>query len=526
MDLVVHVVAPTGRDAELTTGFLRQNGIAAEPCKDLLALLRDSTKHLVGALLIAEEAIDARTHSALLDVLIRQPAWSDLPILILTDAMRALAKSSVNRFKDLGSAIVLERPIRPEALVSTIRAALKARQRQYQVRDTLAQRDEALLALKNEQETLRVVINNLPTGVVVTGPDGNVVMTNQNAEKILGNFLSGDTTTAAWVTWEAFHPAGQRLEKHEHPLWRAIYEAKTISAEEYLQPASDGQMHWIRVAAAPIIDGSGAVSGAVAALADIDNEKRAESALIKSEKLAAVGRLAASISHEINNPLEAVTNLLYLLEQSSRQDETTWLAIKAQQELARVSQIVTQTLRFHRQSSNPQPIAVKDLIEPTLALYRGRAANQNIKLEVDYRANVTIVCLEGDLRQVFNNLLGNAIDAMRAGGRLIVRTSIAHDFKRNVPRVRVSIADTGHGIPTETIKHIFEPFYTTKGINGSGLGLWISQEIMARSKGTLRIRSKAAQNCGGTVASVFLPTGTAHLERHLDRAERAFRRGG
>ena len=221
--------------------------------------------------------------------------------------------------------------------------------------------------------------------------------------------------SSPWRIWEAFHLNGQPLDQHQYPLWRAIRTAEPVLPAEYLYNGADGEKRWVRIAAAPIIDADGLVSGAVAALSDIDREKRAEAALIKTEKLAAVGRLAASISHEINNPLEAVTNLLYLVEQNSRDTETSQFAASAHQEMARVSQIVTQTLRFHRQSSSPQLIAVRDLLEPTLALYRGRAANLNIGVELQCRSDAKILCREGDIRQVLNNLIGNAIDAMRGG---------------------------------------------------------------------------------------------------------------
>jgi signal transduction histidine kinase len=149
--------------------------------------------------------------------------------------------------------------------------------------------------------------------------------------------------------------------------------------------------------------------------------------------------------------------------------------------------------------------AVDELLDPPIALFKGRLANANIKLDLQYRTSSRICCRDGDIRQVLSNLIGNAIDSMRAGGRLIVRTTTAHNAKTNVPGVRISIADTGHGIPEDAMESIFEPFFTTKGDNGTGLGLWISREIIKRNQGTLRIRSKAARHNSGTVATIFLP---------------------
>lgn len=505
MSLVVRIVAPTGRDAELSVGVLRQSGIAAQPASDLIRLLRENAENPIGPLLVAEEALDPVTWAALADAVHRQPGWSDLPILILTGTSRSGARGPGSRFEGLGSPVLLERPLRPDTLVSSVRAALRARQRQYEIRDTLRERDRALAALRNEQQTLKVVMENMPVGIVVADRDGRIILANPRVEQIFGRPLPPASKNDAGAIGEIYDPDGRRLEEQAYPLWRAMKSMEPVGPEEYLYRSGDGSMSWIRVAAAPIIDAEGKVSGGIAALTEISMEKRAQAALMKSEKLAAVGRLAASISHEINNPLAAVTNLLYLVEQSTRGSPASEFAVKAQEELGRVSQIVTQTLRFHRQSSNPQQIGVKDLLEPTLGMYRGRLANGNIRLEFQNRAAEPIVCREGDIRQVLNNLVGNAIDAMRNGGRLVIRTSHAHHPQTGAPGIRVSIADTGHGIPKETMRHIFEPFYTTKGDSGSGLGLWISQEIVVRNKGRLHIRSMNGKGPTGTVATVFLP---------------------
>lgn len=505
MSLAVCVVAPTGRDAELTLRVLRQNGIAAERWNDLSPLSRESDETPIGALLIAEEALDAPAKTALIEYGGRQPTWSDLPVLILTGTSRSMPRNRENRFEPLGSPVLLERPLRPDILISSVRAALRARKRQYEIRDTLRERDNALAALRNEQETLHVILDNLPVGIIVVGREGDVLLSNRTAEQILRQPVQVGALIGTDAVWQSFLTAGREespLDPGDSPLRRALETSEVVPPKDFLYRHSDGSLGWIRIAAAPIIDPEGKVSGGVAAISDIDRNKRAEEALIKSEKLAAVGRLAASISHEINNPLEAVTNLLYLVEQSTRSTPASQLALKAQEELARVSHIVTQTLRFHRQSSSPQLTAVDELLDPAISLFRGRMANANIRLDLQNRTSCRICCRDGDIRQVLSNLIGNAIDSMRAGGRLIVRTSSAHDGKTNAPGVRISIADTGHGIPKDAMERIFEPFYTTRGDSGTGLGLWISQEIIKRNQGTLRIRSKTA---GGTVATVFLP---------------------
>ncbi len=256
----------------------------------------------------------------------------------------------------------------------------------------------------------------------------------------------------------------------------------------------------------PIYGADGAVRAITTASLEITAQKRAELALIQSEKLAAVGRLASSISHEINNPLEPVTNLLYLAASNDRlpEDVRVYLAT-AQDELARVSQISTQSLRFHRQTMKLTVVSTADLMNSVVDLYRGRLCTCNIQVEAKYTSGLRILCFENDIRQVLNNLIANAFDAMRQGSRMLLRTHDATDTKTGRKGVRLTIADTDHGISAEARKRLFEAFYTTKGLNGTGLGLWISRGIAARHDGHLTLRSSDRPGHSGTVFTLFLP---------------------
>ena len=260
----------------------------------------------------------------------------------------------------------------------------------------------------------------------------------------------------------------------------------------------------------PVFNADGSVRAITAASLEITAQKRAELALIESEKLAAVGRLATSISHEINNPLEAVTNLLYLIAiDSSLTPEIAPYVATAQSELARVCQIATHTLRFHRQAVRATQVIAREMVGAVLNLYAGRLLNSGITVEERYDTETPLLCLENDIRQVLNNLIDNAIHAMRRGGRLTVRAHNAIRFSSEHPEgqrgVRISIADTGHGMSATVMARVFEPFYTTKALNGTGLGLWISSGIVARHNGSLRIRSSEDPQHHGTVFSLFLP---------------------
>jgi PAS domain S-box-containing protein len=275
-------------------------------------------------------------------------------------------------------------------------------------------------------------------------------------------------------------------------------------------PTRPGEHRFWNVSYSPVYNANGVVEAIAAVILEITNQKKAEAALIQSEKLAAVGRLASSISHEINNPLEAITNLLYLIDLSEDLPESIRNYVHtAQNELSRVCQIATQTLRFHRQAVRATNINAADLVSAVLNLYQGRLSNSNIKVEANYISNTPVLCFENDIRQVLNNLIANAIDAMRQGGRLVVRAHDAIDFRpqhREGHRgIRITIADTGHGMPPAVQSRLFEPFYTTKDLNGTGLGLWISAGIVSRHHGHISFRSSQDPEHHGTIFSLFLP---------------------
>jgi PAS domain S-box-containing protein len=256
----------------------------------------------------------------------------------------------------------------------------------------------------------------------------------------------------------------------------------------------------------PVYGPDGEIQGITAASLEITQQKRTEKALIQTEKLAAVGRLAASIAHEINNPLEAVTNLLYLAQHTDSLDEVHELLQTADAELQRISAIAAQTLRFHRQASSPQQIDTAALVDETLNVYQGRLRNSPAQVRTRLQAQHPIRCFDGEVRQVLANLIANALDAMgSAPGDLFLRTREATNWSTEERGIVFTVADTGSGIARETAERIFEPFFTTKGTIGTGLGLWVSREIITRHRGAIRLRSSQSPTCHGTVFAVFLP---------------------
>ncbi len=240
---------------------------------------------------------------------------------------------------------------------------------------------------------------------------------------------------------------------------------------------------------------------------EVTERVRAEEAMRRSEKLAAAGRLAASIAHEINNPLESVTNLLFLLQHHPSLDaEALEYASLAQRELSRVGEITQQTLRFYRSSSRPEMVRLGEVVNSVLALHTGRMQSAGVRVERRVDATAEIFGFTGELRQLLANLVGNAVDAMSADGLLRIRVRKA--TLQGVEGVRVTVADTGTGMSDDVRLRIFEPFYTTKEATGTGLGLWVSAEIVEKHKGVLSLRSRqmtAGHSTSGTVFSIFFP---------------------
>ncbi len=268
----------------------------------------------------------------------------------------------------------------------------------------------------------------------------------------------------------------------------------------------DGSEFWNELSLSPIRSAAGKVTHFVSVQNDVTSRIAFEEALRESEKLAGAGRLAAAIAHEINNPLEAITNLLYLMRGKSWDPEAEGYLAMAEKELQNVFHITAQSLRFYRQSTKATAVRPVDLISSVLDLYAGKLLQRGITVSRRDGISESIVCLESEIRQVINNLVRNAMDAMSAsGGRLLVRTRDATQWRSGAKGVVITIADTGTGMSQETRAKIFKAFYSTKGVAGTGLGLWVSSEIVNRHHGQLLVRSRMTPGPSGTAFELFLP---------------------
>jgi PAS domain S-box-containing protein len=357
-------------------------------------------------------------------------------------------------------------------------------------------------ALRESETRLSAIYSSSHEYIGILTPAGVLLDCNRAALEFAGNTWDDVIGRNFWETSLFIHtPEGPEMAR------QAIAQAAAgeFIRKEVALVRPSGETLTFDFSLAPVRDATGKVVFLVPEGRDITELKRAETALIQSEKLAAVGRLASSIAHEINNPLESVMNLIYLARQYAVDPEAQKFLDTADQEIRRVAIIANQTLRFHKQPSNPQAVSCSELVSNVLGIYEAKLRNARIQIEERYRAEHPVLCFEGDIRQVLNNLVGNAIDAMPAGGRLMIRSREATDWRTGRKGVMLTIADTGIGIDPQVRKRIFDPFFTTKGIGGTGLGLWVSQEITERHNGALKVRSSQREGHSGTVFTLFLP---------------------
>ena len=263
---------------------------------------------------------------------------------------------------------------------------------------------------------------------------------------------------------------------------------------------------WMRTRAFAKRDQAGNVVKWYGTTEDINDRKLAQDAVLISEKLAAIGKLAGSIAHEINNPLEAVTNLVHLARTSTETEEIVRYLGQADCELRRVAAITSKTLRFHRQYTRREAVRFSHLIDGALLIFDQRLRYLGAAVELQEHTQRSVVCLQGEIGQVLNNLIANAIDALpQKRGRLLLRCRDGRDWKDNREGMVITVADNGSGMSPEVRRRVFEPFFSTKGILGTGIGLWISAEIVQRHQGKLECRSSQGTHGRGTVFSLFLP---------------------
>ncbi|HTU50710.1 MAG TPA: PAS domain-containing protein [Acidobacteriaceae bacterium] len=353
--------------------------------------------------------------------------------------------------------------------------------------------------IETREEQFRVLADSIPQLAWMANPDGSISWYNRRWYEYTGTTFD---QMQGWG-WQSVHNPDLLpvvLEKYEHCL-------KSGEPFEMTFPlrGADGEFRMFLTLASPVRDKAGTIVRWFGTNTDIDAQRKAETGLRQAEKLAVVGRLAASIAHEINNPLEAVMNLIFLARLTVVNEETAGYLKAAEEELSRVSQIASQALRFHKQQSSAMATDMVELLDSVLTLYRGKLTRNKIQVNLETSDCPHLVCYAGEIRQLLANLVGNAADAMSNGGTLRLRVRPVTDWRHGEPGVRVTISDTGHGMPPDVRRRIYEPFFTTKGEIGTGLGLWVSAGIVDKHRGSIHVRSRPEQGRSGTTFTVILP---------------------
>src|SRR5579862_1265975 len=416
--LPVLIVAPFGRDGHLISEALERADIACELCPDPRSAF-PRLSNGTGALLVEEEALTGELIQQLAEALQNQPAWSDAPVVLLTKGRSGTSHASqlMARMREpLGHTTLLERPIRPETLVSTVETVLKARQRQFQIRDALEQ-------LQVSEARYRSLTLATASIVWATNLNGEVVEALPSWEAYTGqNFR--DYNGRGWT--DAIHATDRK--QAVQAMNSAVAAARPFQLEFRLR-RHDGVYRWVLSRGVPVFREESAVKEWVGTCTDIQDRKDSEVALRKSERMALAGQLAASIAHEINNPLEAVTNLLYLINARSTDEDTRQYCTIAQRELTRVSEISGQTLRFFRKSSKATETDITELLQSLLQLFYPKFGRRNIDVRTEFQQAQRVLAFPNELRQLFANLISNAIDATPPGGRILVACGPAGSWR-------------------------------------------------------------------------------------------------
>jgi two-component system CheB/CheR fusion protein len=377
--------------------------------------------------------------------------------------------------------------------------------------EDITERRQMTDTLRASEERFRTLFNLGPVAVYYCDASGTIQNFNQRAVELWGRTpVVGDTDEQFCGSYKLFRPDGSFMPHDQCPMAEVLNgKIKEARDQEVLIERPNGSRVVVVVNIRRLENRDGEIAGAINCFYDISERKVTEAALIKSEKVAAAGRLAATLAHEINNPLQAIANLVSIWAQSPGLDaQGQACAAMAENELRRVTHLTQQSLSFYRESAFPTPVNVEQVIDAVLSIYDKRVKAKEIQVTRRYDLDgTTIRTYPGEIRQVFSTLLLNAMEAVDAGGNIDVRARKASHWKNPaIQGVRITISDDGVGISAANIPHIFEPFFTTKGENGTGLGLWVANGIVDRFGGSILTRSRVHPAKHGTCFSIFLPT--------------------
>jgi len=379
--------------------------------------------------------------------------------------------------------------------------------RAYPSRDSLAiyfldvsERKKAEQALRESEERSRAIVETTPECVKIVAADGTLQRMNSSGLAMVG------ADCAAMVVgkniYDLIAPEDrERFRRFNEGICRG-----ERGALEFDIIGLHGLRRHMETHAVPLCDSNGTVVQ-LAVTRDVTERRSIEDRLSKTQKMAAAGQLAASLAHEINNPLSSVVNLLYLLQHHSALDpEARKLVTTAENEIGRVARIVKQSLAYYRKGTKPKDIDLGATVEESVQVYRDKFDRAGIRLSKKVITGDYVLGFPDEIRQVIDNLLLNAVESMPGGGRLAVAVRPSISLKGGDRKsVRLTVADTGYGISKDVLSRIFDPFFTTKLEKGTGLGLWIVHGLVIKHEGTIRVRSSVRSGKCGTVVSILWP---------------------
>ena len=394
-----------------------------------------------------------------------------------------------------------------ELLISTLASQVAVGMENARVREQLARQVADLERIRLEQKTdakrlgeLAAIVESSEDAIISKDLNGVITSWNRAAQRILG-YKAEEIIGKPILTL-----IPEDLHGDEPVILSRIRSGQRIEHFETVRRTKSGELIDVSLTISPVKDASGQIIGASKILRDVSGRRRVENSLVQAEKIAATGRMAATIAHEINNPLEAVLNLLYLLRPLVSGTEGKTYLSTAEIELNRVAHIAKQTLGYYREHASAARIALSQLAEHALAVYSPRCSAYDIAVERCLDSNTKIVLRRGEMMQVISNLLANAIYAMPEGGRLCLCVS---DTQNPAPGVLLTVEDNGVGIPEENIPRVFEAFFTTKSV-GTGIGLFVAKQFVEGHGGRIWINSSTDPDTHGTKISIFLPLHTLY----------------
>ena len=557
------IIAPYGRDAQSVSGLLAANGYDSNICATFVEVA-ERLDGRAGVILVTEEAL-AGDLVPLELALNSQPTWSDVPFILLTGrrAGRDSQNEAVRRRlpANLTNVVLIERPLSSESLLSTIDSAMRARQRQFLMRDQLAE-------LETQRTRLSTLLDNLPVGVAFLDKTGMSMIANPAFRRFTKTGKSAAFDVEAEGLWQGHGSNGERLSRDHFPTARALRGEQVVGTEFRYTGFESGPV-WTRVSSVPLRGDDGSIAGAISVVVDIDEQKRAqeklaqaaqtletevaartadleaalaelrkeaaersraEAALVQAQKMEAVGQLTGGIAHDFNNMLTGIIGAIDLMKRriaTKRYDDMDRFMEAASTSARRAANLTARLLAFsRRQSLDSKPTDINGLVLSLSDLLH-HTVDENISIAIEATDGVPAAIVDANqLESAILNLAINARDAMPNGGKLTVETAVV-DLDEAYAKARpdispgryviIAVSDTGVGMTPEVIRKAFDPFFTTKPVGqGTGLGLSMVYGFARQSNGQVRIHSTPGQ---GTSVKIYLPAARQASVKVVDHAE-------